>query len=135
MRHGLSGRKFNRHSGHRKALLQNLVGSLIRHQQIRTTLPKAKDLRPFMERLVTLARRGDLHSRRLILARISDRVAADMLLNEVSKRFLDRNGGYLRIIKAGHRSGDNAPMAYIQFVDYEAPADEIAEEEVLNGTN
>lgn len=129
MRHGLSGRKFNRHSGHRKALLSNLAGSLIKHEQIKTTLPKAKDLRPYLEKLVTLARRGDLHARRLVLARISDREAACKLLDSVAPRFTERNGGYTRIIKAGNRYGDNAPMALIQFVDYECPAPVISDDD------
>jgi len=128
MRHGLSGRKFNRNSGQRRALLANLAGSLIKHQQIKTTLPKAKDLRPYIEKLVTIARRGDLHARRQVLTKISDREAVEKLMSDVAPRFAQRPGGYTRIIKAGHRYGDNAPMALIQFIDYEYVEPQIEEE-------
>lgn len=122
MRHGLSGRKFNRPSAHRKALLMNLAKSLILHEQIKTTLPKAKDIRPYVEKLVTMARQGTLHARRQALAQLrNDEVVVEKLMGPISERFKDRPGGYLRIVKAGHRYGDAAPMAVIEFVDYQHP--------------
>ncbi len=129
MRHGISGRKLNRTSSHRKALLANLAGSLIKHQQIKTTLPKAKDLRPYVEKLITLARRGDLHSRRQVIAKISDKEVVEKLISDVGPRFKERNGGYTRIIKAGNRYGDNAPMAFIQFSDHDYVEPVVEEDE------
>lgn len=121
MRHGLKGRKLNRTSSHRKALFKNLAQALIRHEQIKTTLPKAKDLRPIVEKLITLGKNGSsLHSRRLAIARLQDAALAQKLLGPLAERFKDRAGGYTRIIRAGFRYGDNAPMAIIQLVDYEA---------------
>jgi len=122
MRHRKKGRRFNRSSSHRKAMLSNLCNALIKHEQIKTTLPKAKDLRPVVEKLVTLAKRGGLHARRQAYAYLpEDRVVAK-LFDELAARYADRPGGYTRIIKAGFRYGDAAPMAIIEFVDRDASA-------------
>ena len=121
MRHGMSGRKFNRSSSHRKALLQNLAKALLTHEHITTTLPKAKDLRPFVEKLVTLGREDTLHTRRQAIARLGDVELVKKLFSEISPRFAQRPGGYLRIVKAGFRYGDSAPMAVIQFVERSQP--------------
>ncbi|MDF1719996.1 MAG: 50S ribosomal protein L17 [Minwuia sp.] len=122
MRHRKKGRRFNRSSSHRKAMLSNLCNALIKHEQIKTTLPKAKDLRPVVEKLVTLAKRGGLHARRQAYAYLpEDRVVAK-LFDELATRYADRPGGYTRIIKAGFRYGDAAPMAIIEFVDRDADA-------------
>jgi large subunit ribosomal protein L17 len=129
MRHGLKGRKLNRTSSHRKALFKNLAQALIRHEQIKTTLPKAKDLRPIVEKLITLGKGGSLHSRRLAIARLQDHDLAQKLLGPLAERFKDRSGGYTRIIRAGFRYGDNAPMAIIQLVDYEAGSNTSTEAE------
>ena len=121
MRHNISGRKLNRTSAHRKALLSNLAQSLIEHEQIKTTLPKAKELRPFVEKLVTKAKKGKLHHRRHILSKIGNNVElAEKMMSNLANRFETRNGGYTRILKAGFRHGDNAPMALIEFVDFDA---------------
>ena len=117
MRHRMSHRGFSRTSAHRKAMFENLAASLIKHEQIRTTLPKAKDLRPFAERLITLGKRGGLHARRQAIARLGDAKLADKLLTTLAERYADRAGGYTRIIKAGFRYGDNAAMAIIELVD------------------
>lgn len=117
MRHGISGRKFNRHAQHRKALLMNLAVSLITHEQINTTVAKAKDLRPYIERLVTRARDASVQSRRLLIARIRDERAVNKLITEIAPRYKNRAGGYTRVLKAGFRAGDNAPVAYIEFID------------------
>ena len=122
MRHRLSGRSFSRKSAHRKAMFENLAASLIKHEQIRTTLPKAKDLRPIVERLITLGKRGGLHSRRLAIARLQDKKLADKLLTVLAERYAARAGGYTRIIKAGFRHGDDAPMAVIELVDRDPAA-------------
>lgn len=122
MRHKLSGRKLNRTSAHRKALFMNLAQSLISHEQIKTTLPKAKDLRPFVERLVTQARIGGLHVRRMLTSKLQDQVVVSKLMDVLSKRYESRPGGYLRIVKAGFRYGDNAPLAIIEFVDRDEDA-------------
>jgi large subunit ribosomal protein L17 len=116
MRHGISGRKFNRTSAHRQALLRNLAISLITHEKIHTTLAKAKDLRPYVERLVTRGRDNSLQTRRLLLSRLGNEAAVNKLLTDLSPRFKDRNGGYTRVLKAGFRAGDNAPAALISFV-------------------
>ncbi len=122
MRHRKKGRRFNRSSSHRKAMLSNLCNALIKHEQIKTTLTKAKDLRPVVEKLVTLAKRGGLHARRQAYAYLpEDRVVAK-LFDELAARYADRPGGYTRIIKAGFRYGDAAPMAIIEFVDRDASA-------------
>lgn len=122
MRHGLRGRKLNRTSSHRRAMFANLAAALIKHEQIKTTLPKAKDLRPIVEKLVTLGKRGDLHARRQALAYLYDEKAVDKLFSALSSRYSERNGGYLRIMKAGFRFGDMAPVAVIEFVDRDVNA-------------
>lgn len=118
MRHKISGRKFNRTSSHRAAMFMNLAKSLIEHEQIKTTLPKAKDLRPIIEKLLTKARHGGLHVRRQLIASLRCEKTAEQLISKIAPRFQDRPGGYTRIIKAGFRYGDNAPMAVIEFVDF-----------------
>jgi len=117
MRHRNRGRGFSRSSAHRKAMFENLAAALLKHEQIRTTLPKAKDLRPIVERLITLGKRGGLHARRQAIATLQDRVLADKLLTTLDERYAARAGGYTRIIKAGYRYGDDAPMAVIELVD------------------
>jgi large subunit ribosomal protein L17 len=117
MRHGFSGRRFNRSSAHRKAMFANMSASLIKHEQIVTTLPKAKDLRPIVEKLVTLAKKGGLHARRQAISEIKDVAQVKKLFDVLATRYKDRKGGYLRIMKAGFRHGDNAPVAVIEFVD------------------
>lgn len=122
MRHGKARRRLNRSSAHRKALLSNLAGALIKHEQISTTLAKARELRPVAERLVTLGKRGGLHARRQAISRLGDAALADKLLTTLAERYADRQGGYCRIIRAGFRTGDAAPMAYIEFVDRDPEA-------------
>jgi large subunit ribosomal protein L17 len=122
MRHGKSGRKLNRTASHRKALFANMASSLIEHEQIVTTLPKAKELRPIVEKLVTLGKRGDLHARRQVISQIRSDAMAKRLFEEIAPRYASRNGGYLRIMKAGFRHGDNAAMAVIEFVDRDVEA-------------
>ena len=122
MRHGLSGRKFNRPKGHRRALMANLAVSLLKHEQIKTTLPKAKDLRPYAERLITLGKRGTLHARRQAVARIRDEAVVAKLFSILAERYKGRAGGYTRIIKAGFRYGDAAPMAVIELIDRDPAA-------------
>lgn len=122
MRHRNKGRRFNRSSSHRKAMLSNLCNALIKHEQIKTTLPKAKDLRPVVEKLVTLAKRGGLHARRQAYAYLPEEKVVAKLFDELAGRYADRPGGYTRIIKAGFRYGDAAPMAIIEFVDRNADA-------------
>src|SRR5229473_2811744 len=117
MRHRMSHRGFSRTSAHRKAMFENLAAALLKHEQIRTTLPKAKDLRPIVERLITLGKKGGLHSRRQAIARLQDKALADKLLTVLAERYAARPGGYTRIIKAGYRYGDDAPMAIIELVD------------------
>jgi len=122
MRHRLHGRSFSRKSAHRKAMFENLAAALIKHEQIRTTLPKAKDLRPVVERLVTLGKRGGLHARRQAIAKLQDAKLADKLLTTLAQRYAGRAGGYTRIIKAGYRYGDDAAMAIIEFIDRDPAA-------------
>jgi large subunit ribosomal protein L17 len=122
MRHGNSGRKLNRTSSHRAAMFANMAASLIEHEQIVTTLPKAKELRPIVERLVTLAKRGDLHARRLAVARVRNDAMVKKLFETIGPRYKERNGGYTRVLKAGFRHGDSAPVAVIEFVDRDAEA-------------
>ena len=122
MRHGKSGRKLNRTASHRKAMFANMAASLIEHEQIITTLPKAKEIRPIVEKLVTLGKRGDLHARRQIIAFIRNNELATKLISVLAVRYASRNGGYLRIMKAGFRKGDNAPLAVIEFVDRDVDA-------------
>ena len=122
MRHNLSGRKLNRTSAHRKALLMNLSNSLIKHEQITTTLPKAKELRPFIEKLVTLGKKGSLSSRKKAISILNEKNSIDKIFNIFSKRYEKRNGGYTRIIKLLNRFGDNAQTAVIEFVDRDIEA-------------
>ena len=122
MRHGNSGRKLNRTSSHRKAMFANMAASLIEHEQIVTTLPKAKEIRPIVEKLVTLGKRGDLHARRQAISQIRDNDAVRKLFDTIAARYATRNGGYIRIMKAGFRAGDNAPMAVVEFVDRDVDA-------------
>ncbi len=122
MRHRISGRKLNRTSAHRKALFKNLAQSLIQCEQIKTTLPKAKDLRPIVEKLVTKARDKSLHTRRQLISQLQDEKLVTKLMDILSTRYAARQGGYTRIIKAGFRYGDNAPMAIIEFVDRDLSA-------------
>ena len=122
MRHGKAGRKLNRTSSHRKAMFANMAASLIEHEQIVTTLPKAKELRPIVEKLVTLGKRGDLHARRQAIAAIRDKKLVRRLFDTLAPRYSSRNGGYTRIMKAGFRQGDNAAMAVIEFVDRDPTA-------------
>ena len=122
MRHRKAGRKLNRTSSHRQAMFANMAASLIKHEQIVTTLPKAKELRPFVERLVTLAKRGDLHARRQALAKVRDRAMVAKLFDTIGPRFEARNGGYTRVLRAGFRYGDDAPVAVIEFVERDPEA-------------
>src|SRR5579875_2026741 len=117
MRHGVAQRKLGRTSSHREAMFANMAASLIKHEQITTTLPKAKELRPFVEKLVTLAKKGDLHARRIAISRVRDVDQVGKLFSTIGPRYKDRNGGYIRVLKAGFRYGDNAPVAVIEFVD------------------
>ncbi len=117
MRHGSAHRKLGRTTAHRTAMFANMAASLIKHEQIVTTLPKAKELRPFVEKLVTLAKRGDLHARRIAISRVRDVDQVGKLFAALGPRYKTRAGGYIRVLKAGHRYGDNAPMAVIEFVD------------------
>jgi large subunit ribosomal protein L17 len=122
MRHRVGGRKLGRTSAHRKAMFDNLCHALIKHEQIRTTLPKAKDLRPVVERLITLGKRGGLHARRQALADLQDTKIVEKLFTTLAERYKDRAGGYTRIIKDGFRHGDAAAMAVIEFIDRDADA-------------
>ena len=122
MRHRLRGRSFSRTSAHRKAMFENLAAALIKHEQIRTTLPKAKDLRPFVEQLITLGKHGGLANRRRAIAALQDTVLANKLMTTLAERYANRAGGYTRIIKAGYRYGDNAAMAVIELVDRDPEA-------------
>mgnify|MGYP003387237245 CR=1 FL=1 len=122
MRHGLSGRKLNRTSSHRKALFANLAQALIEHEQITTTLPKAKDLRPIVEKLITLGKKKSLAARRQAISQIRSEELAAKLIGPLADRYKKRNGGYVRIIKAGFRYGDNAPLAIIELVDRDLAA-------------
>jgi large subunit ribosomal protein L17 len=122
MRHGKAHRKFNRTAEHRKAMFENMAASLIKHEQIITTLPKAKDLRPIVEKLVTLGKRGDLHARRQAIAQLQDEAIVRKLFDVIGKRYADRQGGYTRVLKAGYRHGDNAPVGVIEFVDRDVSA-------------
>ena len=122
MRHAKSGRKLSRTSSHRKAMFANMSQALIEHEQITTTLPKAKELRPIVEKLVTLGKRGDLHARRQAIAFVKDAALVKRLFETIAPRYSERHGGYLRIMKAGFRYGDSAPMAVIEFVDRDVDA-------------
>ena len=122
MRHRMSHRGFSRRSAHRKAMFENLAAALLKHEQITTTLPKAKDLRPIVERLITLGKRGGLHARRQAIGKLQDAGLANKLLTVLAERYATRSGGYTRIIKAGYRYGDDAPMAVIELVDRDPEA-------------
>jgi large subunit ribosomal protein L17 len=122
MRHGYSGRQLKRTKGHRRALWANLANALLKHEQITTTLPKAKDLRPYVERIITLGKQGTLHARRLAAARLRDDKVVAKLFSVLGPRYKDRKGGYTRIIKAGFRHGDSAPMGIIELVDRDVDA-------------
>jgi large subunit ribosomal protein L17 len=122
MRHGNAHRKLNRTAEHRRAMFANMAAALIKHEQITTTLPKAKDLRPIVEKLVTLGKRGDLHARRQAIAEIRDVDMVKKLFAVLGPRYKDRNGGYTRVLKAGFRYGDSAPVAVIEFVDRDVDA-------------
>jgi len=122
MRHGFKGRRFNRTAPHRTSMFANMSAALIKHEQIVTTLPKAKDLRPFVEKLVTLAKKGGLHARRQAISQVRDETQVKKLFDVLASRFKDRAGGYIRIMKAGFRHGDSAPMAVIEFVDRDPAA-------------
>lgn len=117
MRHRKSGRKLNRTSSHRKAMFMNMAQALIKHEQITTTLPKAKDLKPIVEKLITLGKKGTLHHRRQAIAKLQDKGLVDKLFSELADRYAERQGGYARVLKAGFRKGDSAPMAVIELVD------------------
>ncbi|MBL28179.1 MAG: 50S ribosomal protein L17 [Rhodospirillaceae bacterium] len=138
MRHRLKGRKLGRTSSHRSAMFANMAAALIKHEQITTTLPKAKDLRPIVERLITLGKRGDLHARRQALSQLGgDRVIVSKLFDTLGSRYAERPGGYTRVLRAGRRYGDDAPMAVIELVDRDPEAKgldsgpvQVAEEEM-----
>ena len=140
MRHGLSGRKLNVTSSHRAAMFRNMATSLLKHEQITTTLPKAKELRPYVERLITLGKRGGLHARRQALSQIRDEAVVAKLFGEIAERYTARPGGYCRVLKAGMRYGDAADMAVIELVDRNpgakgldsGPKPEVAEEEAAD---
>ena len=117
MRHRQSGRKLNRTSSHRKSLFKNMAQALLKHEQIVTTLPKAKELKRVIEKLITLGKKGNLHSRRLAFNQIRDKDMVSKLFDNLAKRYSDRKGGYTRVLKAGFRYGDSAPMAVIELVD------------------
>jgi|SRR5471030_1850479 large subunit ribosomal protein L17 len=122
MRHRISGRSFSRKSAHRKAMFESMAHALLKHEQITTTLPKAKDLRPFVEKLITLGKRGGLHARRQALAQLQDAKITEKLFSTLAERYRGRPGGYIRIIKAGFRYGDAAAMAVIELVDRDPAA-------------
>jgi large subunit ribosomal protein L17 len=122
MRHGNTNRKLNRTSAHRKAMFANMSASLIKHEQIVTTLPKAKELRPIVEKLITLGKRGDLHARRQAIAQMRDETQVQKLFGVLGPRYQERQGGYIRILKAGYRYGDNAALAVIELVDRDVDA-------------
>jgi large subunit ribosomal protein L17 len=122
MRHGNQGRKLNKKSQHRTAMFANMAAALIKHEQIKTTLPKAKELRPVVEKLVTLSRRNNLHARRQALSTIRDEAQVQKLFEVLGPRYAARPGGYTRVLKAGFRAGDNAAMAFIEFVDRDVDA-------------
>jgi large subunit ribosomal protein L17 len=122
MYHGRAKRRFNRTAEHRKAMFANMAQALIKHEQIVTTLPKAKDLRPVVEKLITLGKRGDLHARRQAIAQVRDVALVKKLFDVLGPRYKERNGGYTRVLKAGFRFGDNAPMGVIELVDRDVDA-------------
>ncbi|CAG8998889.1 MAG: 50S ribosomal protein L17 [Candidatus Celerinatantimonas neptuna] len=127
MRHRKSGRQLNRNSSHRQAMFRNMASSLVRHEVIKTTLPKAKELRRVVEPLITLAKNDSVANRRLAFARTRDKEVVGKLFSDLGPRFQERAGGYTRILKCGFRAGDNAPMAYIELVDRAESSEEAAE--------
>ena len=136
MRHGVAHRKLNRTSTHRRAMFANMAASLIEHEQIVTTLPKAKELKPIMDKLITLAKRGDLHARRQAISKIRNKDQVAKLFEALGPRYQERQGGYTRVLKAGFRHGDNAPMAVIELVDRDPEAKGAADrarEEAVEG--
>jgi large subunit ribosomal protein L17 len=133
MRHGHGHRKLNRTHEHRSAMFANMAAALVKHEQITTTLPKAKELRPVLERLITLAKKGDLASRRLVAARMRDETQTKKLFDVIGPRYAARPGGYLRIMKAGFRHGDNAAVAVIEFVDRDVSAKGLDSGPVMGG--
>ena len=122
MRHGMANKKLNRTSEHRKALLKNMLNSLIKYEQIKTTLPKAKFLKPQADKIITLGKKNTLHNTKMLISHLQDTSSANKVKKTLSKRYEKRSGGYTRIIKAGFRYGDNAPMAIIEFVDRDVEA-------------
>ncbi len=136
MRHGVAHRKLNRTASHRRAMFANMAASLIEHEQIVTTLPKAKELKPIMDKLITLAKRGDLHARRQAISKVRDKDQVSKLFETLGPRYQERSGGYTRVLKAGFRHGDNAPMAVIELVDRDPEAKGAADrarEEAVEG--
>ena len=127
MRHRKSGRQLNRNSSHRKAMFRNMAVSLLQHEAIKTTLPKAKELRRVAEPLITMAKNDTVHKRRVAFSRLRDRDVVTKLFNELGPRYKERPGGYLRILKMGYRTGDKAPMAYVELVDRPEPTTDAAE--------
>ena len=125
MRHGLGYKKLNRTSEHRKALMKNMLNSLIKYEQITTTLPKAKFLKPQADKIITLGKKDNLHNTKLLISKLQDKKSANKVKKTLSKRYLNRKGGYTRIIKAGFRYGDKAPMAVIEFVDRDTDAKKV----------
>ncbi|WP_421792049.1 50S ribosomal protein L17 [Hyphobacterium sp.] len=122
MRHGIAHRKLGRTTSHRKAMFANMAASLIEHEQIVTTLPKAKEMKPFMDKLITLAKRGDLHARRQAISKVRNVEQVGKLFETLGPRYAERSGGYTRVLKAGFRHGDNAPLAVIELVDRDPEA-------------
>ncbi|QZP18405.1 50S ribosomal protein L17 [Methylophilales bacterium] len=135
MRHGKAHRKLNRTSSHRKAMFKNMVVSLFKHELIRTTLPKAKELRKYAEPMITLAKETSVHNKRLAFSRLRDREIVGKLFSELGPRYSKRAGGYLRILKCGFRKGDNAPMAYVELVERPIKKEETPEEKKLDSAN
>tara|TARA_S200000501_G_C20439893_1_gene576087 strand:- start:95 stop:517 length:423 start_codon:yes stop_codon:yes gene_type:complete len=131
MRHKISGRKLNRSSAHRKALFKNLAAALIKHEQITTTLPKAKDLRPLVEKMITIGKKGTLHARRQLISKLPNSADLNKIMTELPQRYKDRHGGYTRIIKKGYRYGDSAPMAIIEFIDRNKDAKKSLKDKVV----
>ena len=125
MRHGLANKKLNRTSEHRKALLKNMLNSLIKYEQIKTTLPKAKFLKPQADKIITLGKQDSLHTTKMLVSKLQSSILANKVKKTLSKRYEKRNGGYTRIIKAGFRYGDNAPMAILEFVDRDIEAKKV----------
>ena len=129
MRHRQSGRKLNRTSSHRKALFKNMSQALIKHEQIVPTLPKAKELKPVVEKLITLGKSGSLHARRIAFSKLQDKDMVNKLFDTIATRYADRKGGYTRVLKCGYRAGDKAPMAIVQLVDKKEEVTEEPKEE------